>query len=142
MRISGISQRTPTMVYDLRPMHLYTYISQLYLSRHFIRNETLNLFAVNMISLQQIKSLIHSYLQKRISTRILDIVLCVSRLINAIANSALYILKQNIKKLQYPAVAPLLPKKMLCSSTRENQKYVFSEKTEEICKLKVNMFSV
>ena len=50
-KISGISQRTPTMVYDLRPMHLYTYISQLYLSRHFIR-KTLNLFTVNMISLQ------------------------------------------------------------------------------------------
>ena len=144
MRISGISQRTPTMVYDLRPMHLYTYISQLYLSSHFSKNirKTLSLFTVNMISLQQIKSLIHSYLQKRISTRILDIVLCVSRLINAIANSALYILKQNIKKLQYPAVAPLLPKKMLWYSTRENSRYVFSEKTEEICKLKVNMFSV
>ena len=26
MRISGISQRTPTMVYDLRPMHLYILI--------------------------------------------------------------------------------------------------------------------
>ena len=54
-KISGISQRTPTMVYDLRPMHLYTYISQLYLSSHFIRNDfskTLNLFTVNMISLQ------------------------------------------------------------------------------------------
>ena len=45
MRISGISQRTPTMVYDLRPMHLYTYISQLYLSSHFIRNDSRSIYS-------------------------------------------------------------------------------------------------
>ena len=143
MRKDLVFLKGPLLWFMIRGQCIYIliFLNYIYLaiSLEMIRN---NLFTVNMISLQQIKSLIHSYLQKRISTRILDIVLCVSRLINAIANSALYILKQNIKKLQYPAVAPLLPKKMLCSSTRENSRYVFSEKTEEICKLKVNMFSV
>ena len=41
MRISGIFQKTPTMVYNLRPLHLYTYISQLYLSSHFSKSNNL-----------------------------------------------------------------------------------------------------